>query len=618
MRRTTRTIATLVVGAFAFACTGTLTVEGTGDAAVPTDGGAVRDAGQIGATDAFPPWAPEDDPFAYLPEPTGAGGAGGAGGQGGNGGAGGGAGGAGGGAEDAGLGGSGGAGGETADFVPEPGRLLRLTVAQYRNTLRDLFGPGVALPVDLEVDTPLHGFATLGGGELTIAPRAAELYETAARMVTEQVLASPESAVAFTGCETAELQCLQGFFTRFGRLAFRRPLLDEERDTFAALAVALNAQTRDAWIGVQLAVAALLQSPDFLHRVELGHATPDGAWRLDGFEVASRLSYLLWHSTPDDALLDAAAAGQLDTAAGRQAEAERMLADPRAREGIRALFGEYFGLDVLDTLSKNRDRFPQMTDTLGLAMRREIEALIEHVVFEADADFRDLLTTREVFVNDELAALYLLPPVDGPGLTRVRLPDANPRGGFLTTGGFLALTGHASASSPTHRGKFIQNQLLCFDIPPPPPGVVTSLDPAEGEPEPITTREKLRRHAEDPTCNTCHQFMDPLGLSLENFDAIGAWRTTENGFPIDASADVYGTRIVGGRQLADQLRQRPEIDECVARRMFRFATGHLESYGEEPGVQALTAAFGDEDHRLQGLILRLVGSDLFVAVGAIQ
>lgn len=502
-------------------------------------------------------------------------------------------------------------------FAAQAPTLHRLTLAQYQNSARDLLGD-VQVPADLEVDTPLHGFASVGASELTISPRAAEQYEAAALDLAGQALA-PERRAAFTGCETPEPACVDAFLVDFARAAWRRPPSPDEAALLSALAADIGATLGDAWGGVRHAVAFVLQSPYFLFRVEVGEPDParPGGRRFTDHEMAARLSYLLWNTTPDAALLAAADRGELTTDGGLRTQAERLLADDRAREATRRYFAEYFNLDRLDALEKDRDLFPQMSETLGASMKAEILALIDHLVFEADADFRDLLVTRETFINDELAALYFLPPVGADAPTPVTLPADGPRAGLLTTAGVLALNAHNTVTSPTHRGKFIQNYLLCYDIPPPPPGVATSLDGVEAE-GPITTRQKLAQHRSDPTCNACHRHMDPLGLALENFDAIGAWRTTENGLPIDASGDLYGEAFAGGLELAALLRNQEEIAECVARRLYRHANGRLEARSELVLVRDLTEAFVEGGHRLQTLMLALVLSEGFRTTGEVE
>lgn len=500
------------------------------------------------------------------------------------------------------------------DFEPAPPSLHRLTAAQYHHAIADLLGPGLSI-TPLEPDTPLHGFASVGAAELTVSALAAEQYEAAALALVEQIFGDPARRAALLDCAPAEAACRAGFVRSFGRRAWRRPLSDAEVALLDGLAADLGDRFNDPWRGVGFAVAALLQSPDFLFRVERGEEAPDDRQtrRYTDFEMASRLSFLVWNSIPDDALLDAAAAGRLTDDAGLAAELDRLLADPRARDGVGGFFGEYLGLGALDRLEKDPEVFPQMSETLGPAMRAEIDAAVERIVFDDDGDLRRLLTTRTTVVDAELAALYQLPAVQGP--TEIELPADSPRGGLFGMAGVLALNAHRTVSSPTHRGKYVQNKVMCFDIPPPPPGVATSLDGVGDDMGPLTTRQKLEQHRNDPTCAACHRHMDPIGLGLENFDAIGAYRTTENGLPIDARSALDGDEFEGPRQLGVLLAQRADFGACVARQVFRHGTGHLESRAEERAVRRLGMGFAADGHRVKALVRALALSDAFRLAG---
>jgi hypothetical protein len=393
-------------------------------------------------------------------------------------------------------------------------------------------------------------------------------------------------------------------------------LSDPELDVLATLSDTLRPHVADDWWALSTAVSALLQSPQFLFRVELGepHPARPGMRRYSDWEMASRLSFLLWNTGPDEALLDAAAAGELTTDEGLRAQFERLAASPRAQDAVASFFAEYLNLQRLDGLAKDRGRFPLMSDTLGASMAAEVEAIVARVVFEEEADLRTLLTTRQTFLDGPLAALYQLPAVEQP--TWTQHPPEGPRGGLLTTAAFLALNAHNTVTSPTYRGKFIQNKLLCFDVPPPPPGVSTTLDePVDG---PQTMRERLARHNADPQCNGCHQFMDPLGLAFENFDAIGMWRTTEHGLPIDASGHLSGVDFEGGRALGQLLAQRSEFAACVTRQFYRHALGHLEARTEEPAIVDLIEAFGAVEYRFLPLVEALVASEAFRLVGEVE
>jgi hypothetical protein len=485
--------------------------------------------------------------------------------------------------------------------------------------VRALLGDAAPVPSDLEADTPLHGFSTVGAAELTISPRAAEQFEVAAQALADWAMADAATRDALVGCDPAAVECQRGFFERIGQRAWRRPLDPAELDALAGVAQTAGAELRDPWRGLAFGLSALLQSPDFLFRVERGEPDPEAPAgsdrrRYTSLEMASRLAFFLWDAPPDDALLEAGLRGELATAEGVRAAASRMLADARAERGLSRFFEEAINLDRLSGLTKDPATFPQMSGTLGASMRGEIEALFRDVVFTRDADFGEILTSRRVFVNGELASLYGLPaPADPAVHAAYDLPAGHPRGGLLGTGGLLALYSHNTVTSPTLRGKFVVSNLLCFDVPPPPAGVVAELPEGDGSPE--TMREKVERHRSDPTCNACHQFMDPIGLALENFDAIGAYRTTEQGLPIDASGELAGATFDGAVELARTLRESPDFAACVARRLYRYGTGHLELRSEAPAITELVGRLSEGGGRLKGLALALVTSAGFRTVG---
>jgi len=497
-----------------------------------------------------------------------------------------------------------------SSFVPAEVTMHRLTRSQYENTLRDLFGP-IELPPDLETDTLLHGFSNVAAGSITISPLAAEQFEAAAYHVTGQVFADPARRVALLGCtpKAGDDACARGFVEELGLRAWRRPLATDELDQLLSLSGQLAGTLDDPWKGLEFAVAAILQSPHFLFRIERGQPDPDHPSRLalTSWEMASRLSYLIWNTTPDDDLLAAAERGDLATAEGVASEAERLLSSSRARPALLHFYGEFLNLQRLADLTKNVDVYPQMSPTLGKSMREEIERTFEHLVFEEDADIRQLLDSKTTFVNPELAELYGVPD-EQARFWRVTWPDSSPRLGLLGTAGILALYAHNTATSPTLRGKFIRMNLLCQDIPAPPPGVITKLDDA-GDAK--TMRDKLTAHRENPTCAACHDLMDPLGLGLEHFDAIGAYRKTDNGYEIDATGDLDGQAFDGARELGALLAGMPELGACVARRFYRHGLGHLEERAEEPAIDQLAERFAEGGYRVKDLVAILVESDAF-------
>ena len=329
----------------------------------------------------------------------------------------------------------------------------------------------------------------------------------------------------------------------------------EELDRYLALARTLGDEVEDVLAGV---TAALLQSPNFLYRSEIGVPDPTDPGRrlLTSFELAARLSYFLWAAPPDEALLDAAESGALATDAGLEAQTRRLLASPRARSTMAEFFVELFRLRRLDRINESRTKYRQYTPTLGASMRGETLRLIEAIAFDPGRDFREIFSARFTYLNPELARLYGLPtpPLARPtDYVRVELPPQQGRAGVLGHGSFLTIFAHATTSSPTKRGKFIRESLLCQAVPPPPPDVATRL-PKDEEGKPArTTRQKLEAHRKDARCNGCHKAMDPLGLAFEGFDGIGAARQREAGLPIDTSGELDGVSFGDPGQLGALL-----------------------------------------------------------------
>lgn len=496
-----------------------------------------------------------------------------------------------------------------AELVPVAPVLPRLTATQYRNALVDLLGPNLpATPV--EPDTNPYLFDSIGAATTTLSELGAQQYEEGADAVTRAVFADPARRAALVGCEVAAPgdACVVEFLTRFGRRAVRRPLTSIELDRWVGVATTLA--DPDGWEGLRLAVAGLLQSASFLYRVEVGEPDPEkeGQSRLTGWEMATRLSFLLWNTIPSDALLDAAEAGDLDHAEGVAAAAEALLADERARPAVQAFFSQYLDLRRLEGIDRNPETYPAFVPGMTAAMRTEVELLVDDVVFGSDqSDATSIFSTRRTFVSSELAALY---GVDAPGadpttFVPVEHPADGPRAGILTSAAFLTMNAHETQTSPTARGKYIRERVLCQTVPPPPNDVDTSLDPPDGE-EPQTVREQLAEHRENPQCAGCHAFTDPPGLVFEGFDSVGAHRTMEAGAPVDTSGDLDGEPLADARALAAMLEEDPRVGHCMVTQLFRHAQSRLDADEEAPVLDDLDARFAAADHDFQTLIVELV------------
>lgn len=496
-----------------------------------------------------------------------------------------------------------------ATGTPAEPMMVRLTAPQVHNTYVALLGEPLALP-DLPQDDQLYGLSSISAATKTVAPVEAELYEAAAYFVLDQIWADPARLEALVGCAPNVVDpCVRTFLADFGRRAWRRPLTEAELDAIVALGGDIADKLDDPSQGLRFALAAVLQSPHFVFRVAIGEPDESGLLRFTSWEMASRLSYLITDGPPDDALMEAAEAGALLDPQAVRAEARRLVDSPAARPALVRFFRDFMNIGRLHQLDKDVDRFPMFTATLGPAMQLEIERMFENVVFERQGDFRQLFTTRDTYVNEELAAIYGLSGVEGADFVPVTLPDDGRRAGLLTTPGFLALNAHKTATSPTHRGRFVRISLLCEDVPPPPPGVDTTLPDHAGEDK--TMRERLAVHAEDPACFSCHTKMDPIGFGLEHYDAIGAWRDLDNGLPIDAVTDLDGVPFEGGVELGHLVAELPAVGACVARRFYQHATTHLDGPKEQALVDDVIERFVAGDFDFKTLVVEMVASGGF-------
>jgi hypothetical protein len=500
-------------------------------------------------------------------------------------------------------------------FAPRATPLRRLTSAQYRNTVADLLGPSITLPDDIEPDTEVDGFVSLGATRTTPSAHGVEQYAAAAYSLAHQALADEHARDAFVGCVPAfpsDDVCARDFIVRFGRRAFRRPLADDETARYASLYAAAAPVAGDFHASLEYVVAAMLQSPSFLYRAEVGVPDPIDPSRrkLDPFELASRLSYFLWNTTPDDELLDAAASGDLATDEGLDREARRLLGSPRALDAQNQFFSEVFQLSMLDDLPQLPAYYPQMSSTFGTSARAEMLALVGDVV-SRDAPWGELFDSRRGFLNAEMASLY---GVDATSETTATSLPAE-RAGIFSRAAFLAMNGHASSTSPTKRGKFVREVVLCQVVPPPPPNANVALRTDVVSPVPRTLREQLALHTVNPVCASCHTALDPIGLGVEEFDGIGAYRTAEAGRPVDNAGLFDGTPFAGAAALGALVKEEPGLGRCLVRDLFRYAVGHLEADGETPVLVALSQNFAAGGQRVKSLLLTAVASASFRYTG---
>lgn len=496
--------------------------------------------------------------------------------------------------------------------------LRRLTRFEYANSVQDLLHVDPAPAEDLPADEVTNSFDN-NAGVLTVSSLHAEKYVLVSEALAK---AAVEDAAALTACDAAsrgEETCAAEFAKSFGRRAFRRPTTPDDE---ALLMAAYEAgRTGGSYAeGIEVMIRAALQSPYFLYRLELTPPadTSQALVPLDQFELATRLSYLLWASGPDDALLDAAARGELATRADVAAVARRMLSDPKARRGVSHFFDQWTSVTRLDLMTKNTALFPAFSEALRDAMARELPAFVDYVVWDADHMLGTLLTAPYGFVSGPLADLYGVAAPSGSETTPalVTLPEQQGRAGILTQAGFLSVQGHPDQTSPVLRGKFVRSMLLCQPPPPPPSDVDISLPDIDQD---ATARERFAGHlSAGASCNGCHSLMDPIGLAFEHFDALGRYRDTDNGRTIDASGEILEAAdpslagpFEGVRELAQKLAVSDQVRDCVATQWFRFASGRSQAEADACSLETLRQAFAASGGDLVELVVGMTQTDAF-------
>ena len=435
--------------------------------------------------------------------------------------------------------------------------------------------------------------------------------ETAATQAAQGAMTDPARRDQILGCTPAgavDEGCFRSFVTSFGLRAFRRPLTDAEVETFMPLA-AFGEEAGDFYAGASFVIQAMLQMPAFVYHLQRGLpvAGRENTYRLGSFEVASRLSYFLWGSMPDDELLQAAADGNLKTSDEVRAQAQRMLQDPRTRSRIQRFHAMWLGYH----------RF-SVTGTIGQAMVEESNALINRVVFDDKSSYFDLFTSNESFINDELAEHY---GIAAPGSEEGTWVDVSGegRGGILSHATFLSVASKFGDTSPTQRGRLIRERILCTVVPPPDPSLGVDTDTAPTSPDSNCKKDRYNTILEASGCAACHNQMDPIGFGLENYSQAGQYRTTDEGepdCPIDGQGALHfggeATTFNGPRDLGEVLVASSQFERCVVKQAWQFAVGNVASASDLETLEDLQQRFAAGDHRFDQLLLDIVSSESFL------
>ena len=505
-----------------------------------------------------------------------------------------------------------------ADCRVKASPIRRLTRFEYNNTVEALFGdttrPGNALPSE-EIG---NGFGN-DANAMSVSSLLAEQYGKVAEGIAQRVIDTPAQWQQLHSCvqslsSATEGSCANQIIDRLLPRAFRRSVTNTESQSMKNLFQSLNGDNnfKTAIAGV---IEAVLQSPEFLYRAERG-AMSDGRLKPTHYETASRLSCLFWGSMPDDALLQAAADGNLSTPEQIKAQAVRLLDDNRSRKMIRYFFDAYLPISNLSHLERDSVEFPSYNALVGSLMREETQTFLEHIIFDGPGDWQSALTAPYSYMNETLAQFYGINGIAGDQFQQVDL-DPNQRLGLLTHAGLLAGTIHSQKTNPVTRGAYVMSKLLCVSIPLPTGDLLAEITPPDPD-SAATARQRFGQHSSDPACKACHELMDPVGLVFENYDAVGLYRHQENNVTIDASGGLPGTdiEVSNAVELAQAIAGDPRTHECFAYNWANFAYGKTMGASESCIKDSITLHFDEAGHDIKSLLVELTQTDAFLYLPA--
>ena len=512
---------------------------------------------------------------------------------------------------------------QTAQSGPRVGA-RRLSEDQYRQTIADVFGPTIKVGGRFEPEIRRDGLLATGAGQVSVTASGLEQYDAMAHDIAEQVV-SEKHRVTLLPCTPADAKapddaCAQQFLSEVGFLLYRRPLTVDEMQSRVKVAADTARNLHGFYDGLAEALATMLESPKFLFLKQTAEADPEhpGEFRLDAYSKATQLSLFLWNAPPDKALLNAARDGKLESERGLAEQTDRLMSSPRLEQGVRAFFSDMLGFDEFSTLSKDPVLYPKFTlKVVEDAREQTLRTIVDHLLVRK-GDYRDLFTTPNTFLTTRLGSVYGVAVASRGGWPDAWSPYSyakdDPRAGILSQISFVALHAHPGRSSPTLRGKAIRELVLCQRVPSPPPNVDFKLLQDVKNPQFKTTRDRLTAHRTAPTCAGCHKIMDPIGLAMENFDADGGYRTTENGVAIDTTGELDGMKFDTPYGLAKAVHDDPAATACVLQRVYEYAQGRPLGKGDASASKSLADDFASNGYRFPTLLRKIAVSEALYAV----
>jgi hypothetical protein len=500
-----------------------------------------------------------------------------------------------------------------AGIDPGPSPMRRLSNTEYLNTVSDLLGGAMPPAVTLIPEARVDGFDNNAESRAVSNTLALQYFNAAEKIAT----AATANMAALLSCDPAsqgEAVCLDKFLDTFGKRVWRRPLETGERDNLKK--TFMQAKLDSFADGITAVIQVMLLSPQFMYRVEVGEPVPNASYlSLNGFELASRLSYLLWGSMPDDKLMTAAEGGSLKTAADVLAQATRMLDDPRAAKMVTRFTDQWLRLEEIDALDKEPTVYTTFKPELRTALHGEAQAFFNDVIWKGDGKFDTLLTAPYTFMNGPLATYYGAKGPTGAAFEKVAY-DPKQRAGFLSQGGLLGVVGvnDGGLTSLVFRGVFVRERLLCTPVNDPPPNapdMQPMFDPAT-----ITARKWSEDRQKIALCGACHASFDPIGLGFENFDGVGLYRTMDHGQPVDARGELIGTdndgTFNGVPELTKKLVASKDVHDCMATQLFRYGYGREETTRDSCALDKVKAVANATGGGWKDVLLALTQTDAFL------
>ena len=503
---------------------------------------------------------------------------------------------------------------DVAGFKPA---IRRITESQYRHTIADVFGPSIKINARFEPEKREAGLLAVGSAELSVTTSGLEQYFALASSIADQIMDEKARATSI-GCEPADARkadsnCARAFIKRVGERLFRRPLSDADIASRVATADKGATQSGDFHAGLKLALTSLLIAPEFLFRMEVAEPLPGATsrFRLDAYSTASRLSFLFWDTSPDSELLAAAKSGAILTDAGLQKQISRLAASPRLEDGARAFFIDMLQFDQFESLNKDAATYPKFSQAVADSAREQTLKTLLNLLITRKQDYREIFTSNDTFLNRPLAAVYKVPYASSKEWTPYTFPESSERSGILTQVTFLSLFSHPGASSPTRRGVKLHEIFMCQPTPDPPADVDFSKVQALAN---GTVRTRLLDHMTNEGCAVCHRASDPPGLALEHFDGLGQLRTTENGVPIDVTAEINGKKFTGAQGLGRLMHDNADVTSCVVKQAYSYGVGKAAGYRDEDYLAEQTAAFVKAGYQIPKLFEAIASSPEFYTV----